>query len=39
MAVESLLRDGHAAAAEGKREDEWVGENAPPAMIVSAQTM
>lgn len=34
MAVESLLLDGEKAATEGKREDEWVGENAAPAMIV-----
>lgn len=34
MAVESLLLDGDKAAPEGKREDEWVGENAAPAMIV-----
>jgi hypothetical protein len=35
MAVESLLLSEDAAAPEGKREDEWVGENAAPAMIVS----
>jgi hypothetical protein len=34
MAVESLLLSDDAAAPEGKREDEWVGENAAPAMIV-----
>lgn len=35
MAVENLLLDEDKAAPEGKREDEWVGENAAPAMIVS----
>lgn len=35
MAVESLLLSDDAAAPDGKREDEWVGENAAPAMIVS----
>ncbi len=34
MAVESLLLSEDAAAPEGKKEDEWVGENAAPAMIV-----
>nr|XP_019013097.1 uncharacterized protein I206_02594 [Kwoniella pini CBS 10737]OCF51878.1 hypothetical protein I206_02594 [Kwoniella pini CBS 10737] len=33
MAVESLLTED-AAAPEGKREDEWAGENAAPAMII-----
>jgi hypothetical protein len=35
MAVESLLLDNDAVVAEGKREEEWAGENAAPAMIVS----
>jgi len=35
MTVESLLLDSEKATAEGKREEEWVGENAAPAMIVS----
>ena len=35
MAVESLLLCEDAAAPEGKRENEWVGENAAPAMIVN----
>ncbi|OCF44315.1 hypothetical protein I317_01760 [Kwoniella heveanensis CBS 569] len=34
MAVESLLLTEDAAAPEGKREDEWAGENAAPAMII-----
>ncbi|EIW67603.1 hypothetical protein TREMEDRAFT_33487 [Tremella mesenterica DSM 1558] len=34
MAVESLLLSHATAAPEGKREDEWAGENAAPAMIV-----
>ncbi|WWC88327.1 uncharacterized protein L201_003236 [Kwoniella dendrophila CBS 6074] len=33
MAVESLLTED-SAAPEGKREDEWAGENAAPAMII-----
>ena len=39
MAVENLLLDEDKAAPEGKREDEWVGENAAPAMIVSSPTL
>ncbi|KAK8858908.1 hypothetical protein IAR55_003139 [Kwoniella newhampshirensis] len=34
MAVESLLLTEDAAVPEGKREDEWAGENAAPAMII-----
>ncbi|ORY31844.1 hypothetical protein BCR39DRAFT_465430 [Naematelia encephala] len=34
MAVESLLLTDDQAAPEGKREDDWVGENAAPALIV-----
>ncbi|WVR06651.1 hypothetical protein IAU60_003683 [Kwoniella sp. DSM 27419] len=34
MAVESLLLTEESAAPEGKREDEWAGENAAPAMII-----
>lgn len=36
MAVESLLLSEATAAPEGKREDEWAGENAAPAMIVGS---
>lgn len=39
MAVESLLLDGDKATAEGRREEEWVGENAAPALIVSRQPL
>jgi hypothetical protein len=38
MAVESLLLNENAASAEGKREDDWVGENAAPALIVSPKS-
>lgn len=37
MAVQSLLLNDDQAAMEGRREDEWVGENAAPAMIVGHQ--
>ncbi|KAK4686463.1 hypothetical protein P7C73_g3669, partial [Tremellales sp. Uapishka_1] len=36
MAVESLLVNVDTVAADGKREDEWAGENAAPAMIVGS---
>jgi hypothetical protein len=35
MAVENLLIDEGNIGTEGKREDDWVGENAAPALIVS----
>ena len=34
IAVESLLLSEDAAEPEGRREDEWYGENAAPAMMV-----
>ena len=35
MSVESLLLDANKAAPEGERGDQWVGENAAPALFVS----
>lgn len=37
MAVESLLIDEDSVGTEGKKGDQWVGENAAPALIVRAR--